>query len=355
MWKNIVETNIMIATHADSLIAEAVLKDVTGFNLETAWEAVRKDATHPPVNDTTTVYDDREESVDYEVRAGLSSVYEERGWVAANIHSEAGSRTLDYSYDDYAVSVLAKALDKPAESAFFLNRSLTNPFTIFNTATGFMEARNSSGEWAGQQVGWTEGDMWAYTFDVVQDIPGLIQRRGGNKSFVEFLDEHFDGGHNDHTNEPSHHIPYLYSLAGAASKSQTRIRQIAAENYNATVNGLSGNEDCGQMSAWYLFSALGFYPVNPVSGEYVVGSPFFDSVTLNFPPSPFSNTMRGTSLHISAPDAPSQPYVRSLHINGVPVTVPLITHADVSHGGVFKFVMSGVPEKWGSETTIGSK
>lgn len=355
MWKNIVETNIMIATHADSLIAEAVLKGITSFDLKTAWEAVHKDATHPPVNDMTTVYADREENVDYEVRAGLSSVYEERGWVAANIHSEAGSRTLDYSYDDYAISVLAKLLDKPAESAFFLNRSLTNPFTIFNTATGFMEARNSSGEWAGQQVGWTEGDMWAYTFDVVQDIPGLIQRRGGNKSFVEFLDEHFDGGHNDHTNEPSHHIPYLYSLAGAASKSQTRVRQIAAENYNATVNGLSGNEDCGQMSAWYLFSALGFYPVNPVSGDYVIGSPFFDSVTLNFPPSPFSNTTHGTSLRISAPNAPTQPYVRSLHTNGVPVTAPLITHSDVVHGGIFEFVMSGVPEKWGNEATIGSK
>lgn len=357
MWKNIIETNIMIATHADSLVAEAALKGITGFNMETAWEAVRKDATHPPVNDTTTVYADREENVGYEVRAGLTSVYEERGWVAADVHSEAASRTLDYSYDDYAVSVLAKILDKPTESAFFLNRSLTNPFTIFNAATGFMEARNASGQWAGQEVGWTEGDMWAYTFDVVQDIPGLIERRGGNKSFVEFLDEHFNGGHNDHTNEPSHHIPYLYSLAGAASKSQTRIRQIAEENYNATVNGLSGNEDCGQMSAWYLFSALGFYPVDPVSGEYVIGSPFFDTVTLNFPPSSFSNSTKngGTSLHISAPNAPTQPYIHSLRINDVPITAPLITHADIVQGGVFEFAMSGVPERWGSETLVGSE
>lgn len=357
MWKNIIETNIMIATHADSLVAEAALKGITGFNMETAWEAVRKDATHPPVNDTTTVYADREENVGYEVRAGLTSVYEERGWVAADVHSEAASRTLDYSYDDYAVSVLAKILDKPTESAFFLNRSLTNPFTIFNAATGFMEARNASGEWAGQEVGWTEGDMWAYTFDVVQDIPGLIERRGGNKSFVEFLDEHFNGGHNDHTNEPSHHIPYLYSLAGAASKSQTRIRQIAEENYNATVNGLSGNEDCGQMSAWYLFSALGFYPVDPVSGEYVIGSPFFDTVTLNFPPSSFSNSTKngGTSLRISAPNAPTQPYIHSLRINDVPITAPLITHADIVQGGVFEFAMSGVPERWGSETLVGSE
>ncbi|KAF8834840.1 hypothetical protein BDN67DRAFT_975745 [Paxillus ammoniavirescens] len=347
MWKNIIETNIMVGTHADSLVAEAVLKGVTGFDLDTAWEAVYKDATVPPIADNTTVYGDRQEFVNYEVRAGLSSVYEQRGWVADDIHSESASRTLDYSYDDFAVSVLAGLLDKTDEQAFFRNRSMTVPFSIFNAATGFMEAKNASGAWAGPDSGWTEGDEWAYTFDVVQDIPGLIAYKGGNASFVEFLDEHFDGGHNDHTNEPSHHIPYLYTLANAASKSQTRIRQIAESNYNSSVNGLSGNEDCGQMSAWYLFSALGFYPVNPVSGEYIIGSPFFDMVSIDLPTS-------DKKLHIVSPGAPSKPYIHSFSINGHRLEQPIITHDELTRGGIFLFQMRDTPQAWVSGITSGN-
>ncbi|EKM58752.1 glycoside hydrolase family 92 protein [Phanerochaete carnosa HHB-10118-sp] len=344
MWKNIVETNIMIGTHADSLVAEAVLKGFTGFDADLAWEAVHKDATVPPTDDWTISYYDREENVGYEVRAGLTSVYATEGWVANDIHSESASRTLDYSYDDYAVSVLASALNKPADAEFFHNRSMVSPFTIFNAGTGFMEARNVSGAWAGQDEGWTEGDMWAYTFDVVHDVPRLIALRGGNASFVAFLDEHFDGGHNDQTNEPSHHIPYLYSLAGAASRTQERVRSIAAANYNATVNGLSGNEDCGQMSAWYLFSALGFYPVNPVSGEYIVGSPFFDYISFSLPSA-------ARPLVISAPGASSgKPYVTAVTIDGVPLSAPIIRHEQIANGADIEFEMSATPASWGSET-----
>ncbi|KAI0084207.1 glycoside hydrolase family 92 protein [Irpex rosettiformis] len=346
MWKNIVETNIMVGTHADSLIAEAVLKGFTGFDLELAYGAVHKDATVPPENDWTTSYFDREENVGYEVRAGLSSVYASNGWVANDIHSESASRTLDYAYDDYATSILASLLNKSSDAAFFLNRSLVAPFSIFNNDTGFMEARNRDGSWAGQDEGWTEGDMWAYTFDVVHDVEALITRRGGNKSFVEFLDQHFDGGHNDHTNEPSHHIPYLYSLAGAASKTQERVREIAISNYNSTIRGLSGNEDCGQMSAWYIFSALGFYPVNPVSGDYVVGSPFYDRVTIDLPgkPKPLVITSRGAS---------TKPYVASLKIDGKQTDTPIILHDQLVNGGEIDFVMSDNPTSWASETLVG--
>ncbi|KAI9566681.1 glycoside hydrolase family 92 protein [Boletus coccyginus] len=358
MWKNIVGKTILtlirvmreytqVATHADSLVAEAVLKGFTGFDLDTAWDAVYKDATVPSINDTTTSYSDREEAccfVDYEVRAGLSSVYEQKGWVADDIHSESASRTLDYSYDDFAVSVLAGLLNKTDEQVFFHARAMNNPFTIFNPATGFMEARNAGGAWAGPDNGWTEGDKWAYTFDVVHDIPGLIERKGGNKSFVGQLNNHLTG-HNDHTNEPSHHIPYLYALAGAASKSQTRVRQIAESDYNATINGLSGNEDCGQMSAWYLFSALGFYPVNPVSGEYVVGSPFFDRVSINLPSS-------SEKLDIISLGAPSKPYVYSLSINGRNVEQPIIRHDQIVQGGVLSFQMRDMPQAWASGLTF---
>ncbi|KAF9235374.1 glycoside hydrolase family 92 protein [Melanogaster broomeanus] len=348
MWKNIIETNIMVGTHADSLVAEAVLKGITGFDLDIAWEAVYKDATVPPIDDNMTVYEERQEFVNYEVRAGLSSVYEQKGWVADDVHSESASRTLDYSYDDFAVSVLAGLLNKTDEQAFFRYRSMTNPFTIFNPATGFMEAKKAGGTWAGPDNGWTEGDEWVYTFDVVHDIPGLIARKGGNASFVDFLDEHFDGGHNDHTNEPSHHIPYLYSLANAASKSQVRVRQVAETNYNSTLSGLSGNEDCGQMSAWYLFSALGFYPVNPVSGEYIVGSPFFDMVSVDFPSSE-------KELHIISPGAASKPYIHSLSINGRNLEQPIVTHNELTQGGVFLFQMSDTPQAWASGITLTTK
>ncbi|KAF5371481.1 hypothetical protein D9615_009625 [Tricholomella constricta] len=349
MWKNIVETNIMVGTHADSLIAEAVLKGVEGFDKELAWEAVWKDATVPPNDDLSVSYFDREEHVDYEVRAGLSSVYASKGWVANDVHSESASRTLDYAYDDYAAYKLAVALGKPDDvTSFLLERSLRAPFTLFNSGTGFMEARNADGSWAGPDNGWTEGDKWAYSFDVVHDIPALIEKGGGNESFVRSLDEHFNGGHNDHTNEPSHHIPYLYALAGAAYKTQARVREIAQMNYNNTPTGLSGNEDCGQMSSWYIFSAMGFYPVNPVSGEYVVGSPFFDKITIDIPPTPQQDPQRKRKLTIIAQGAPTKPYIKSLTVNGRRVDTPIIRHEDIADGGEIVFEMSDVVQEWGN-------
>ncbi|TDL14546.1 glycoside hydrolase family 92 protein [Rickenella mellea] len=346
MWKNIVETNIMVGTHADSMIAEAVIKGFgTTFNTELAYEAVHKDATVPPEGDDHIEYGDRQENVGYEVRAGLSSVYNTRGWVADDIHSESASRTLDYAYDDYAVGTLASYLNKSTDAAFFLERSKSNR-KIFNQKTGFMEARNADGSWAGQTRGWTEGDMWAYTFDVVQDIEGLIELKGGNVSFVKFLDDHFRGGHNNHTNEPSHHIPYLYSLAGASSRTQERVRQISRDDYNHTADGLSGNEDCGQMSAWYLFSALGFYPVNPVSGEYIVGAPFFDKITVNFPG-------KSKPLVITSSNASSKPFVSGMWLDGNTIDEPRLDHHTVISGGNLTFAMSATPQNWGSKTLRG--
>jgi len=203
-----------------------------------------------------------------------------------------------------------------------------------------MEARNASGSWAGPDNGWTEGDKWAYTFDVVHDIPGLIQLKGGNRSFIQFLDDHFEGGHNDHTNEPSHHIPYLYTLAGDPSKTQLLVHQIASINYNDTANGLSGNEDCGQMSAWYLFSALGFYPVNPASTEYIVGSPFFDRVTIRFPlqQKPLLVESRGASGNSI--------YVRSLILDGRTLHSPILSHDQLLSGGTLHFDMQPSPQNW---------
>ncbi|KAI0337497.1 hypothetical protein BDW22DRAFT_1433273 [Trametopsis cervina] len=153
------------------------------------------------------------------------------------------------------------------------------------------------------------------------------------------------GGHNDHSNEPSHHIPYLYSFAGAASRAQERVRSIAMSNYNSTARGLSGNEDCGQMSAWYIFSALGFYPVNPVSGGYAVGSPFYDKVTISLPG-------KADPLVISSGNASRAPYVASLKVNGENINVPTIQHGQIANGGEIAFVMSDQPASWASETLM---
>ncbi|KAF6762454.1 glycoside hydrolase family 92 protein [Ephemerocybe angulata] len=358
MWKNVVETNIMVGTHADSLIAEAVLKGIplSAAEREIAWDAVWKDATVPPKRDWELKYDDREEHVDYEVRAGLSSVYnvDGKGWVADDIHSESASRTLDYAYDDYAAYVLARELSKPDNVTKFLyDRAMHAPFTLFNEDTGFMEARNADGNWAGEDKGWTEGDKWAYSFDVVHNVPELIERRGGKVKFVQSLEEHFEGGHNDHTNEPSHHIPYLYALSGAAFKAQERIREIAKANYNNRPDGLTGNEDCGQMSAWYIFSAMGFYPVNPVSGEYVVGSPFFERVVFKVPNPSLNNEL--TTISIRAPGARTKPYIKSLSVNGDAVEVPVLRH-DQLLGQSLKvdivFEMSKTPEAWGNDPEV---
>ncbi|KAF9480738.1 hypothetical protein BDN70DRAFT_893891 [Pholiota conissans] len=357
MWKNVVETNIMVGTHADSLIAEAVLKGITGFDRDLAWEAVWKDTTVPPKDDATVVYADREEHVDYEVRAGLSSVYAEKGWVADDVHSESASRTLDYAYDDYAAYVLARELGKPESiTEFLLNRSMTTAFNLFNDDTGFMEARNADGSWAGPDNGWTEGDKWAYSFDVVHDMTTLIARRGGEVAFVKSLDEHFDGGHNDHSNEPSHHIPYLYAMAGAAYKTQEKVREIAIANYNNTPTGLSGvgpNEDCGQMSAWFIFSAMGFYPVNPVSADYIVGSPFFEKISIDLDnPTSSSSNANPKRLTITAIGARTKPYIKSLTINRVPVTRPVISHAQIAQGAEVVFEMSDKVEAWGNDEAV---
>jgi len=276
---------------------------------------------------------------------------EGKGWVADDVHSESGSRTLDYAYDDYAAYKLAVALGKPDNlTNFLLERSLKAPFTIFNANTGFMEARNADGSWAGEDAGWTEGDKWAYSFDVVHDIPALIQKRGGSLSFVQSLDDHFDGGHNDHTNEPSHHIPYLYALAGAAFKTQERVREIAQANYDNTPTGLSGNEDCGQMSAWYIFSAMGFYPVNPASGQYIVGSPFFDKMTIQLPSA--SGAFSPRTLTIIAQGAATKPYIKSVQINGRYLDSVVITHNEIANGGTIEFEMSDKVENWGNSLKI---
>ncbi|WVQ77907.1 hypothetical protein IAR50_007613 [Cryptococcus sp. DSM 104548] len=348
MWKNVVETNVMVGTYADAVVAGAVLSSVKGFDLEQAWEAVKKNAFTPPDRDTELQFGDREENTPQEVRAGLTE-YMKLGYVADDLHTESGSRTLDYAYLDHAAALLASHPSLShlnlSSTASLLSTRAKNYKNLWNNATGFMEARNSDGTWAGDDNGWTEGDKWAYSLDVMHDVPGLVQLMGGNASFVDFMDRHFSGGHNLHTNEPSHHIPYLYSLASAPSKSQYWLHSLASSEYNHTASGLSGNEDCGQMSAWYIFTALGFYPVDPASATYVLGSPLFQRIRIRLPEVPWDANLGERVLEVVAEGASEgKVYVKGLSIAGGEWEGVEVGHDIVTRGGKWIWQMADQPQ-----------
>jgi predicted alpha-1,2-mannosidase len=336
-WPNPAYTNIMIGTHADSLIAEAIAKGFKGFDYSLAYEAVYKDANTPPDGDTTRRWLDREPGVPYEARAGLTYA-RELGYIPADKVSESASSTLEETYDDYAAAQVAKALGKHSDYQELTRRS-RNYKNLFNAKRGFMQARNSDGSWANPTDGWTEGDQWVYLFAPLHDIPGVIKLLGGPQAFNAKLDEHFAGHHNHHDNEPSHHYGYLYDFGGQPWKTQATVRQIAREAYSNTPTGVLGNEDCGQMSAWYIFTAMGFYPVNPASAQYMIGSPLFARVILNLP--------NGKRFEIAAAhNSPDHPYIQSARLNGKPLTAPLIAHQQIEAGGRLEFEMGSAPSSW---------
>jgi predicted alpha-1,2-mannosidase len=338
-WPNPSYTNIMIGTHADSLVAEAINKHFKGFDYNLAWNAVYKDAMTPPDGDTTRRWYDREPHTPYEGRGGLT-YSKVLGFVPADKTAESASRTLEDAYDDWCVAEVAKALGKTKEYQFFLNRS-HNYEHLFNQATGFMQAKNSDGSWAKPDEGWTEGNTWVYTWAVMHDIPGLIKLMGGREKYNTRLDEHFHGGHNVHSNEPSHHYGYLYDYSGQPWKTQAKVREIAAAEYANLPSGIDGDDDCGQMSAWYLFTALGFYPVNPASGDYMLGSPLFRKMTLQL-----SNGNLFTVL--AENNSANNVYIQSAVLNGKPLTIPVISYDDIVAGASLKLVMGPTPSRWAS-------
>jgi len=339
-WPNPSYTNIMIGTHADSLVAEAMNKHFKGFDYDLAWEAVYKDAMTPPEGDTTRLWRDREPHTPYEARAGLTYL-KALGYIPVDKTAEAASSTLEDSYDDWCVAEVAKALGKTREYKFFLNRSL-NYQHLFNKKTGLMQGKNSDGSWADPKDGWTEGNAWVYTWAGLHNIPGLIPLMGGRDNYNAKLDEHFSGGHNVHGNEPSHHYGYLYDYSGQPWKTQAKVREIAAAEYANLPSGIDGDDDCGQMSAWYLFTALGFYPVNPASGDYMIGSPLFTKMTLRL--------ANGKNFTVSAEgNSAKNVYIQSATLNGKPLTAPIIRYDDIVAGASLRLVMGPFPSRWASE------
>jgi predicted alpha-1,2-mannosidase len=350
-WPNPSYTNIMIGTHADSLVAEAMRKGFHGFDRELAWKAVFKDAMVPPDGDTTRRWLDREEGTPYEARAGLT-YYKQLGYIPTDKTDEAASRTLEDSYDDWCVAQIAKTMGREEDYEYFLHRSL-NDRNLFNPALGLMNGKTSDGRWAplgGSQdtnenrsvAGWTEGDAWVYTWSPLHDQAGLIQLMGGREAYAAKLDAHFSGGHNVHSNEPSHHYAYLYDFAGQPWKTQAKVREIAAAEYGYDAGGLDGDDDCGQMSAWLLFTAMGFYPVNPASGEFMIGSPMYHRMSIRLQS---GKTFRVEAGNVSARNL----YVQSATFGGKPLKDPLVTWEQIQSGGTLKFRMGPTPSRWGSD------
>lgn len=351
-WPNPTYSNIMIGTHADAVVADAFVKNFRDYDLNKAYAAVYKNAMTPPENDTLMRWADREKTKLYEARGGLT-YYKRLGYVPADKTAESVSRTLEFAYDDYCVAQIALGLEKTDDFEYFMQRS-KNYQNVYNTENGFMSARNSDGNFLTQinshidesdqvvEEGITEGGKWTYLFCAMQDVEGLISLMGGNEKFLTMLDRNFDEGHFQHRNEPGHHFIYLYNYAGEPWKTQEKIWEHTPLNYRNAPDGLSGNDDCGQMSAWLVFSSMGFYPVCPGSGEYVIGSPLFPKITLNLP-APYNKKV--TILANGVKDG--KKYIKSLKIDGRPVLKPFISHNDLTTCDELVFEMSDSPTEWG--------
>ncbi|CAM2066407.1 GH92 family glycosyl hydrolase [Sulfidibacter corallicola] len=343
------ETYCMIGYHAVSVIGDAYLKGIRGFDVARAYQAVRDTATHP----------------DYD---GLHH-YRKRGYVPIDLEPEAASKTLEYAYDDFVIAQMARALGRKADFRAFSERAKSYR-NVFDPVTGFMRARLADGRfrepfdpfraaWAGD---YTEGNAWQYSWYVPHDVQGLIELMGGRHSFVTKLDRLFEVetdeekykevddisgliGQYVHGNEPSHHIAYLYNYAGMPWRTQERIAQILSVMYQTGPEGLAGNEDCGQMSAWYLFSALGFYPVAPGDGVYVIGKPSLPRATIQLG--------GGKTFVVTAEDlSPENIYIQSVRLNGKDWPYSYLYHRDIAVGGSLHFEMGPEPNRaWGSDPT----
>ncbi|MCP9494807.1 MAG: GH92 family glycosyl hydrolase [Pyrinomonadaceae bacterium MAG19_C2-C3] len=350
-WPNPTYSNIMIGTHADSVIADAYVKGFRGFNLDKAYAAMYKNAMTPPDGDAANKWLDRAPWTAYEGRGGLTW-YKTLGYVPQDKTDESVSRTLEFAYNDFCVAQIAKAVGKNDDYAMLMKRS-RNYKNLYDPATGFMRPKKSDGTWdeaswasrEDRKPGFTEGSPWTYLFCEMQDIPGMIALMGGEQKFNAKLDENFSGGHYRHDNEPGHHYPYLYNYSGQPWKTQEQVRAAMIANYHNSPDGLSGNDDCGQMSAWYIFSALGFYPVTPGSPIYAIGSPLFEKATITLD-KPYK---KGTFTVIARNQSAKNKYIQSATLNGKPLKTPFINHADIANGSTLVFVMGAQPNKsWAS-------
>jgi predicted alpha-1,2-mannosidase len=331
------ETWCMIGYHAVPIIADAYMKGIRGYDTKAALDAMVASATYAPY--------------------GNLGAYMKLGYVPVDNDSEAASKTMEYAFDDWTIAQMAKATGNDAVAVNFSKRAgfwRNN----FNMADGFVEPRLASGEYrkpfdpakAGAASGFTEGNAWQYSWYQPQDEQGLIELLGGKGKLTAKLDAMFDQkvdpskyadvedisgmiGQYIHGNEPSHHLPYLYMYAGAPLRTQARLKQIVDSQYKPTPDGLVGNDDLGQMSAWLVFTALGFYPVAPASNQYVLGRPFVDKAMIHLP--------NGRSLTVSSAGMnEAQTFLKDVLLNGKSLDRSYVTHEELMQGGDLRFVFS---------------
>jgi predicted alpha-1,2-mannosidase len=338
------ETYTMTGYHSIPVIVDAYFKGIRNFNVEKAYAAMVE----------TMMADER----------GLN-FYKEYGYIPFNKLDESVTITLEYAFDDWCVAKLAKAMGKEKDYEYFSKRSQAY-LHLFDEETGFMRGKNEDGtawntpfdpKYSAHRVhaDYTEGNAWQHSWFVPHDIKGLINVHGGNDKFVDKLEQLFlesseitgdnvsadiSGliGQYAHGNEPSHHIAYLFNEAGAAWKTQYWVNQILKSQYSATPEGLSGNEDCGQMSAWYIWSSIGLYPVNPASGVYQLGSPLLDKSVIH--------VSENTSFSIIANQVSDKNiYIQSATLNGKILNRTYITHREIISGGSLELQMGDQPDK----------
>ena len=335
-WSNY--TAAMIGDHASVMISDAFAKGINDFNTDTAYYYMRKNAfdQSPP-----------EEYIDGKGRRALASYLkygyiplEDSVWDAFHKREQV-SRTLEYAFDDYALAQFAKGIGKNDDYEILIKRS-QNWRNVFDSQTGFVRGRYAGGKWVDPfnpnvKAGFIcEGTPFQYTWYVPHDISGLIQLMGGEKAFTSKLDSFFKGGHYWHGNEPGHQIPYLFTLAGEAARTQEIVQSIIEEEYGTDPGGLSGNEDAGQMSAWLVFSMMGFYPVCPASNQYVITTPSFDEIKIYLPDGKFF-------LISAVGSKPGSKYIRVITKNGGVHPSRQLTHDDIMKGSRFTLQMTDRP------------
>jgi predicted alpha-1,2-mannosidase len=342
------ETGTMIGYHAVPVIADAYMKGLRDFDAGKALLAMKH-------------------SAESDVR-GLK-FYKQTGYVASDKEHESVSKTLEYAYDDWCIAQMAREMGQMNDYQQYMQRALSYQ-NLFDGANGFMRGRKLNSDWIEPfnpfevTRDFTEANAWQYAMFVPHDVYALINLHGGERKFNRMLDRLFteesrlEGkaqadisgmiGQYAHGNEPSHHLAYLYNYSGQPWKTQERVRQILSTQYADTPAGLCGNDDCGQLSAWYLFSALGFYPVCPGSNEYVIGSPLFEKVTIDIPA--LANDPAGSkTFTISARGASTQnKYIAGASLNGQTYHRNYITHRDLINGGELVLQMASTPSRtWG--------
>jgi predicted alpha-1,2-mannosidase len=345
----------MIGNHAFSLLADGWVKGIRSFDAQKAVEAM--------------VHDANAEGPIRSIGRDGAAFYNQHGYAPYPGVREAGAKTLEYAYDDFCAAKLASAIGHDAEAKMFSGHAM-NYTNLLDASIGFIRGRDKNGawnqpfypdEWGGP---FTEGCSWHWTWSAMQDVPGLIEIMGGEKAFADKLDAVFTApnsfrpgtygnpihemtemasinmGQYAHGNEPIHHMLYLYDYTGNPWKGQSRLRQAMSLLYQATPDGYCGDEDTGQMSAWYVFSAIGFYPLCPGDPNYLIGSPLFDKATLALP--------RGKTFTITADNnGPQKPYIQTGQLNGDSFDRVYLSHDEITRGGELRLHMGSTPnEKW---------